>query len=243
MVRPLCSNHAAARGFHTTRWSLVAAAGEPPPASSAALAELCQLYWPPIYAFVRRYQRDPQAALDLTQGFFAQLLEHNDLARVDAKRGRFRSWLLAALKHFLANERRRARAQKRGGGAAMLSIDAIDVEERWVEARAGVPTPEQLYHRRWALAVLDRVMDKLDLEHVQRGKREWFERLKIHIVGEEPSYDALAGELGVAPATLRVQVHRLRRRYHSVLRAEIAETVEAPEDVDHELRDLFAALL
>jgi DNA-directed RNA polymerase specialized sigma24 family protein len=169
MVRPL--GNVVARCFQTTRWSLVAAAGESTPETRTALAELCRLYWPPVYTFVRRTRRDPQDALDLTQSFFAQILAHNDLANVDRRRGRFRNWLLAALKHFLANERRRERAKKRGGGATVLSLDAIAAEEHCACAPVEVLTPEHAYDRRWAVTVLDHVMGKLEREHAQQDKR------------------------------------------------------------------------
>lgn len=242
MVRSLGNNHAAVRRFRTTRWSLVAAAAELTPGTRAALAELCELYWPPVYTFVRRSRHDPQDALDLTQSFFARILEHNNLASTDPQRGRFRNWLLAALKHFLANEWRRARAQKRGGGVTVLSIGATDDDSRHAHDPADSLTPEHMYERRWALTLLDHVMETLEREYATQGKREWFEQLKSHLVGDEPSYEALARKLGKASGTLRVQVHRLRRRFRDLLRAEITGTVEAADDVDDELRNLFAAL-
>lgn len=242
MVRPLGNNYAVAIRFRTTRWSLVAAAAESTPETRTALAELCELYWPPVYAFVRRSRHDPQDALDLTQSFFAHILEHNDLASTDPQRGRFRNWLLAAIKHFLANEWRRACTQKRGGGATVLSIDATDAEGRYAHEPADSRTPEHMYERRWALSVLDHVMATLEREYAAQGKHAWFEQLKPHLVGDEPFYEALARELETAAGTLRVQVYRLRRRFRDLLRAEIAGTVGAAEDIDDELRNLFAAL-
>ena len=233
---------AAMSQFPSTRGSLIAAAAGLTPGTRAALAELCKLYWPPAYAFVRRSGRSPDDALDLTQSFFARVLEHNDLASFDPRRGRFRSWLLGALKHVLANERRHAAAQRRGGGVDMLSIDAVDAEHRYAREPADRLTPERAYERRWALTVLERVLGRLEQEQAAQGKHERFERLKGFLVGDEPSYEALADQLGEAAGTLRVQAHRLRRRYRDLLREEIADTVEGPADVDDELRHLLAAL-
>lgn len=242
MGRPL-DEIAGARRFHTTRWSLVAAAAEASPETRTALAELCRLYWGPVYAFVRR-SRDRDDALDLTQSFFTRLLEHHDLARVDRRRGRFRNWLLAALQHFLANDRRRERAQKRGGGALPLSLDAIEAEERHVHAAVDAVTPAQIYDHRWVHTLLQHVMDKLEREQAQRGQLAWFKRLQPHLLENavEP-YRELARELGVSDGALRVQVSRLRRRYHDLLHAEVAETVACADDVADELRSLLAVLL
>jgi RNA polymerase sigma factor (sigma-70 family) len=228
--------------FPTTRWSLIVAAAGTSAGRRAALAELCKLYWPPAYAFVRRSGHGPEDALDLTQSFFARMLEHNDLASFDPQRGRFRSWLLGALKNFLANERRHAQAQKRGGGAALLPIDALDAERRYAREPADLLTPERVYERRWALTLLEHVLGRLEQEHAAQDKGERFERLKGFLVGDEPSYEALASQLGESAGALRVQVHRLRRRYRDLLRDEIAETVEDPAGVDDELRHLLAAL-
>lgn len=228
--------------FPITRWSLIAGAAGATAGTRTALAELCKLYWPPVHAFVRRSGHRRDDALDLTQSFFARILEQNDLASFDPQRGRFRGWLLGALKNFLANERRHALAQKRGGGAAMLSIDAVDAEHRYAYEPADLLTPERIYERRWALTVLEHVLDRLAQEHAAQDRRERFEQLKGFLVGDEPPYEALAGQLGEVAATLRVQVCRLRRRYRELLRDEIAETVEDPADVDDELRHLLAAL-
>ncbi len=231
-------------GFRTTRWSLIAAAAGLTAETRTALAELCELYWPPVYAFVRRTGRSTDDARDLTQSFFARILEHNDLTRFDPRRGRFRSWLLGTLKHFLSNDARRERAQKRGGDAVVLSIEALEAEGRHEHehGHADLLTPERIYERRWALTVLERVLGKLEQEHAKEDRHARFERLKGFLIGDEPAYEDLAGELGEEAATLRVQVHRLRRRYRDLLRAEIAETVDQSADVDDELRHLLAAL-
>jgi RNA polymerase sigma factor (sigma-70 family) len=228
--------------FRTTRWSLIAAAGGSTADRRAALHELCELYWPPVYGFVRRSGRAAPDALDLTQAFFARILEHNDLATADPQRGRFRSWLLGALRHFLANEWHRQRAQKRGGGMTPLSIDAIAAEGRYVHELADTLTPDRLYERRWALTLLGHVIDQLGDECAASGQAERFDRLKGFLVGGEPSYEELAAELGEAAGTLRVAVHRLRRRYRDLLRARIADTVERSEEVDEEIRYLLGVL-
>jgi RNA polymerase sigma factor (sigma-70 family) len=228
--------------FRTTRWSLIAAAGGSTTERRAALHELCELYWHPVYAFVRRSGRAAPDALDLTQGFFTRILEKNDLATADPERGRFRSWLLGALRHFLANEWDRERAQKRGGGVPALSIDAVMAEGRYVHELADPLTPERLYERRWAITLLEHVVDELGQECAAAGQAARFERLKGSLVGAEPSYEELAAELGEAAGTLRVAVHRLRRRYRDLLRAHIADTVERSEDVDEEIRHLLGAL-
>ena len=234
-------------GFRTTRWSLVTDAAGLSAEAGAALAELCKLYWPPVHAFiresVRRSGRDPSDALDLTQSFFELIFERKDLANADPQRGRFRAWLLGAVKHFLANEGRRGRAKKRGGGTPVLSIDEHAAEGDLTHEPADALTPEHAYARRWAHTVLDQVMCRLEHEQATAGKRERFACLKRFLDGDEPVYDELASELGEPVGTLRVQVHRLRRRYRDLLRDEIAHTVETPAEVDDELRYLLAALL
>ena len=227
--------------FDTTRWSVVRAAGGPD--SSAALALLCRAYWYPLYAFVRRRGYSAHDAQDLTQGFFAQLLARNDLATVDRARGRFRSFLLGALKHYLANEWDRAQAQKRGGGVALISIDDAEAERRYQDEPAEQITAEQLYDRRWALTLLDQVLAKLSAEMSIAGKSAQFEALKFCLTGEPgAAYTEIAERLGTTEGALKVAIHRLRDRYRALLRAEIAETVGSEADVDDELRQLFAAL-
>jgi RNA polymerase sigma factor (sigma-70 family) len=231
--------------FATTRWSLVLAAGQrSSPQSSAALATLCENYWYPLYAYVRRRGHQADEARDFTQAFFARLLEKNDLAAADPGRGRFRSFLLTSLKHFLANEWDRNRAQKRGGGRSALSIDFGTAEERYRAEPAHDLTPERIFERRWAFVLLENVLARLHDESAQAGKSDSFDRLKGFLTGEQPTgtYGQLAAELNMSEGAVKVAVHRLRRRYRELLRAEIEETVADPDEIDREIRDLFSAL-
>lgn len=228
--------------MHTTRWSVVLAAGAD---SRDALAALCESYWFPLYAFLRRSGHGPDEAEDLVQGFLTGLLERKDLARVDPARGRFRSFLLAALKNHVANERDRARAQKRGGGAVPLSLDARDAEARLALDPTDRRPSEKSFEREWALALLDRAMARLAAEQARVGKRELFEALRPQLSGADgesaPQAD-LARRLSVTENALRVALHRMRRRYGELVRDEIAQTVGDPADVEREMRDLFEAL-
>ena len=231
--------------FQTTNWSLIAAAASAgiTVETYAALDQLCKVYWTPVLVFVQRSWRDPESARDLAQSFFTRILEHhNTLATVDPGKGRFRAWLLGALQHFLANERRRERALKRGGGIDSLSLDEINDDDCCARAPADPFTPERVYDRQWALAVLERALDGLRREYVEKDRYQRFEQLLGFLMGDSPAYDAVAGRLGVKPKTLRVEVHRLRRRFRNLLRAEIKATVQRPADVDDELRHLLAAL-
>lgn len=231
--------------FATTHWSLVLAAGRrASPESADALVALCRAYWYPLYAFVRRQGYRPEDAQDLTQAFFARLLEKNYLADADRQRGKFRSFLLAALKHFLANERDRARARKRGGGQTVLSLDFAVAETRYGHEPADPMTPERLFERRWALTLLDRVLGRLQDEHVAAGKGPWFERLKEFLTREPgaTSYRDVAQRAGTTEGAVKVAVHRLRKRYRQLLEEEIGHTVTRPEEVEDELRQLFTAL-
>lgn len=236
---------AGGRQFATTHWSLVLAArGGDSPQSRAALAELCAAYWYPLYAYVRRRGHDADEAQDLTQGYFARLLEKDDLRDVDRARGKFRSFLLASFQHYLCNEYDRARARKRGGGRQPLPLDFPDAEGRYTREPAHDLTPEKLFERRWALALLDQVLGRLREEMTRAGKGAHFEALKPYLTGEEPpgGQRAPADELGLSAGAVKVAVHRLRRRYRELLRAEIERTLERPEQVEEEIRDLFAAL-
>jgi RNA polymerase sigma factor (sigma-70 family) len=230
--------------FATTRWSLVLLAGERrSPQSAAALAALCETYWFPLYAYIRRRGHSVYDAQDLTQAFFARLLEKNDLAAAEPGRGRFRSYLLTSLKNFLANEWDRHRAQKRGGGRCALSIDFETAEDRYRREPGHNETPETIFERRWALLLLENVLARLREEAIQSDKMKDFERLKVFLTGEPPTatYAQLSAELGTTEGNLKVAVHRLRRRYRELLREEIAQTVGDAEEVDQEIRDLFAA--
>ena len=231
--------------FLTTHWSLVLAAGQRAlPESEKALASLCESYWYPLYAFVRRLGRQPDDARDLTQGFFARLLEKDYLRAADPGRGRFRTFLLAAFKHFLANEHERAAAQKRGGGRVIVSLDFAAGEGRYSLEPAHGLTPERVYERRWALTLLDVVLQALQDEFARPNKVKHFERLKGFLTGEGSSdpYRQVAEELDMTEAAVKVAVHRLRRRFRELLLAEIAQTLDDPTEADDELRHLFEAL-
>ncbi len=235
----------APRQFASTRWSLVAAAGQrDSPESAAALASLCQLYWYPLYAYARRRLPTPEDAQDLTQGFFAVLLEKEYLRQADRQRGSFRSFLLTAFKHYLAKERDRANAQKRGGGLAHLPLDFQAGERRYQLEPTHAADAEALYERRWALTLLEQTLARLRDELTRAGKERWFEALKATLTGEDAPrpYAELAGELGVSAEAVKVTVYRLRRRYAELLRTEIAQTVGSEAEVEDELRSLFAAL-
>ena len=231
--------------FATTRWSMVVrAGGASGPAARRALAELCQIYWYPLYAHVRRCGRPVHDAQDLTQEFFAHLLARQTLGRADPTRGRFRSFMLTALNHFLADERDRARAAKRGGGSEVLPLDMAAAGERYDADATGTAAPDLAFDRRWALALLDTVLRQLGEEYLTAGRAELFAALRPTLtgLGETQPYAELAARLGLTEGALRVAVHRLRRRYRSLLRAEIAQTVESPAETDAELRHLFRAL-
>ena len=230
--------------FQTTAWSLVlAAAGNPTTDSRQALASLCQTYWNPVYAFIRRCGHTPDQSQDLTQGFFTRLLEKQFLQSVDRQRGRFRSFLLAAVKHFLANERDRAHALKRGGGHVPISIDLLEAESWYKPAAVETTTPERLFERRWALSVLEQVMARLRAEYSAMGKADLFERLEGLLNKDaDARCEALALEMGVSAGALRMSLHRLRRKYRHILREEIAETVSTPTEIDEEIRFLMSVL-
>jgi RNA polymerase sigma factor (sigma-70 family) len=237
--------HSGSRQFATTRWSLVLAAGQRgSPQSSDALATLCVNYWYPLYAYVRRLGHDADEAQDFTQAYFARLLEKNDLAAADPGRGRFRAFLMTSLKHFLANEWDRARAEKRGGGRSVLSIDFGTAEERYRAEPSHDLTPEKIFERRWALVLLENVLARLHDESAQAGKADSFDRLKGFLTGEQAAvtYGKLAVELNTSEGAVKVAIHRLRRRYRELLRAEIEETVADSDEIDQEIRDLFSAL-
>jgi len=230
-----------ARDFHTTRWSLVLCAGGEGAGAYSALSGLCEAYWYPLYAFIRRQGYTAHDAQDLTQEFFAGLVERGGVGHVAPERGRFRTWLLTALKHFLINEWRRARTQKRGGGAITVSFDD-DAEARYLREPADPMSADKLFDRRWALTLLDRVLERLGTELAQSGKSAHFEALKFCLGGEKHAYGEIAISLGMTESAVKVAAHRLRERYRALIRAEIAETVASSEEVDGELRDLFAAL-
>ncbi len=244
-MRHPTSDHAHPRGFATTRWSLVLAAGRgDAPEAGAALAALCEVYWYPLYAYVRRSGHPVEEARDLTQEFFARLLEKRYLRAADSERGRFRSFLLVAFKRFLARERDRAGTLRRGGGRRRLSLDFEQGESRFRLEPATDVTAETIYERRWALTLLERVMDRLRDDVERSGKRDEFDRLKVFLTGEAaaPRYREVADATGTTEGAVKVAVHRLRRRFREAVLAEIAQTVTRPEDVEEELRHLFEAI-
>jgi len=237
--------HAKTSEFQTTSWTLVLAAAFVPTVDShEALARLCQIYWPPVYAFIRRngYERDQ--AQDLSQGFFTLLLEKNYLLGANPERGRFRSFLLTAVKHFLANEWDRSHALKRGGGEAPVSIDLVEAERWYTPATATHETPETLFERRWALSLLEHVTAKLREEYAAIGKVDQFDALYGFLTRESDgvAYHAAAQKLGLSAGAARMTVHRMRRKYRSLLRAEIAETVATVDETDDEIRFLLSTL-
>jgi RNA polymerase sigma factor (sigma-70 family) len=233
------------RDFATTRWSLVAAAGRrDSPEAAEALETLCEHYWYPLYAYVRRRGLSPEDARDLTQEFFATLLEKDRLRRADPNRGRFRAFLLASLANFLANRQRYERADRRGGGRVTESLDWESGEQRYLREPIDELTPERVFDRRWALTILERSIDRLRAQHVESGRGHWFEALRETLMGGTggKSYDQLAQELGVSESAVKVAIHRMRKRCGELLREEIAQTVTNPQEIDEELAYLFAAL-
>ena len=233
------------RRFATTHWSIVAAAGgRPSPESRDALAALCRAYWYPLYAYLRSHGRRHHDAEDLTQEFFATLLDKGYLQAADQRRGRFRSFLLTAFKRFLAKARERANAQKRGGGRTVLSIDFDTGEGRYAREPSHDWTPERVFDRRWALTILDQVLARLGAEYAASQKNRLWEQLQPYLTGTAgaPTYAAVAAVLGMTEGAVKVAVHRLRQRYRELLRDAVAQTVARPKDVDDELTHLLAAL-
>ena len=231
--------------FTPTHWSVVlSAADSTAPASLAALEKLCQTYWYPLYAYVRRKGCGPEDAQDLTQGFFARLLEKKFLRQVDRGKGKFRSFLLASLEHFLAKEWRDAKRQKRGGGCPHIALDSLEAEERYRLEPSDTLSADRIYDRRWALALLEATFARLRAECAASGKTALFEALKGTLCAEEgPSSQAeLAARLGMSVGAVKVAAYRLRQRYGELLRAEVADTVATEGEVDEEIRHLFAAL-
>ncbi len=230
--------------FSTTQWTLVVAAGDSQhPDSAKALADLCQGYWYPLYAHLRRRGYPREEAEDLVQGYFAQLLDKRYIKAADRDRGRFRSFLLASLKNFAANEWDRKTAQKRGGGVTTLSLDFETAEGRYHIEPPDERTPEQAYDRGWAVTQLEQVLVRLQEETEASGKAARFESLKGFLTGHDQDvrYKEIAEELDMSEGAVKVAVHRLRQRFGQVLRDEVARTLNDPTDVDDEIRHLFAA--
>lgn len=231
--------------FSTTHWSVVLAAGqESSPDAALALAELCRGYWYPLYAYVRRKGYAVADAQDLTQEFFARFLEKNYAGVADRRKGKFRSFLLASLEHFLAKEWTRAHRLKRGGGKTIIAWDGCDPEERYRLEPADDSTAERIYERRWALTVLEEAMGAVQRDYTAAGKQGVFEALRAVISGDDAdvSYADLALRLEMSEGAVRVAVHRLRQRYGEAVRVEIAKIVQRPEEIEEELRHLFGAL-
>jgi DNA-directed RNA polymerase specialized sigma24 family protein len=236
---------AAVQGFQTTRWSLILAARDGQSAEAKeALAALCGAYWYPLYAFVRRKGYDAETAQDMVQGFMARLLEKRDLVAVDRGKGRFRSFLMAACTHYLANQRDHLRAQKRGGGRVPISIDGSTAEGRYGCEPAHRLTPERLFEKQWALTLLERVIERLEAEMAGAGKSRQLAVLKPALLGaaERAPFARIAAELGVSQDAARAAAHRLRRRYRDLVRDEVARTVDDSADVEDEIAALFSAL-
>jgi RNA polymerase sigma factor (sigma-70 family) len=228
--------------FPATHWTVVLAAGRPTsPQAQAALETLCRAYWYPLYAFVRHRGHSPEDAQDLVQGFFAQLLARKDLARVERDRGRFRCFLLASVRHFLANEWDRERAAKRGGGAQSIPLDEVLAESQFTREPMHELTAEKLYERSWAWTLLERVRTRLREEFRAHDKSARFELLEKFLPGEESdlTYAEVGARLALSEGTIKAEIHRLRERYRAVLRDEIAQTVASPDDVAEEIHHLM----
>jgi RNA polymerase sigma-70 factor (ECF subfamily) len=238
-------NTASPLDFASTHWSIVLAAGDLEQRHAReALSKLCETYWYPLYAYVRRRVPDVSEAQDLTQAFFVELLEKNFVGSATPHRGLFRAFLLTAFKNFLAKELEKAKAQKRGGGRAPISLDfaAADSSLR-IDPAAGL-TPEQLYDQQWAIALLNQIMEQLRVEFVEKGKAKQFDELKGFLIGDHAgnTYAQVAAKLSMTEAAAKQAASRMRRRYRQLLRAEISHTVSEPDEIDDEIRKLFAVL-
>lgn len=231
--------------FQTTQWSVVMAAGrDSSHVAAGALEQLCRAYWFPLYAFVRRQGYDAHAAADLTQGFFAELLRRKDLKDVDPGKGKFRSYLLASLKHYLTNQRAHDHAQKRGGGQAILSLDFEQADQRFRLEPANEQTADSFFLKQWALALIEQARAAIREEYQNTDRAALFDALQPFLVGEPAAktYREIAEPLGKTEGALKVAVHRLRQQFHRQIRQEIARTVASEDQIDDEIRDLFEAL-
>jgi RNA polymerase sigma factor (sigma-70 family) len=231
--------------FATTHWSVIlCAAQRETPEATAALEQLCRSYWFPLYGYARRRGYNVQDAQDLTQEFFAALLGKNRLVNVSPYKGRFRSFLLASFNHFLADAHDRRTCLKRGGNCELVSIEAQEAEDRYKLEPVDHRTPESLYDRQWALALLERVLERLRQELIAAGKGKLFEELQGFLLGERGGARQveLAARLGLTQSAVAVTVHRLRHRYQALLREELSRTVADPREVDEEMKELFTAL-
>lgn len=233
------------QAFPTTQWSLILrVTGGDPLERQKALEEICTLYWPPVYAFIRSRGHPPHDAEDLTQGFFADLLKRNDFAKADAALGRLRTYLLASVQNLLTSEFRRGRAQKRGGGAVILSLDVAKAEaDCWIPEPTDALTPERVFERQWALTVMEQVVVRLEEYYRNKGQAELFAALKPCLMRDDAAclQVDLAARLGLSESALRVKLHRLRKRYGDVLREEVGATLRPEESVADEIRHLMNA--
>ncbi len=232
--------------FCTTHWSQVLAAGRSPsPGAEQALESLCCADWYPLYAFLRWQGHSPVDAQDVVQDFFSRLLAHNYLGHADRTRGRFRNFLLTSLKHFLINEWNKANCQKRGGGRQIISLNTDETESRRAVQAVDGRTPEKAFARQWAMVLLERVLNQLEGEFAEARQEGLFQELRPFLTGEDGpgTYAEVGRRLGKTEGSLKVAVHRLRRRYRELLREEISGTVESPRMIDEEIRELFAALI
>jgi RNA polymerase sigma-70 factor (ECF subfamily) len=231
--------------FTTTHWSLVLNARDlSSPQATEALEKLCRTYWYPLYAYVRRQGEDEDSAKDLTQEFFARLLQKNYLAQVQREKGKFRSFLLASLKHFMADERDKARAQKRGGGQPLISLDDTTCEHRYRLEPVDAMDAEKLYERRWALTLLEQAWERVKEEYAKTGKTEFYDHLKALESGDRnaPSYAQVAAELKLTESAVKSAVFRMRRRYRELVREEVGHTVDSPVEVDAEIKHLITVV-
>jgi len=231
--------------FATTHWSVVlAAAQQEAPEAAAALERLCSTYWYPLYAFVRRQGYEVADAQDLTQGFFAHILSRSFLKRASPAKGKFRSFILGSLKYFLADEWAKLQAQKRGGGCTPVFLDAQTAEARYRLEPVDLMDAEKLFERRWATALLERVLERLEEEYSKSGRKPAFDQLQVSLLGdkEAASYAEIAAASQMTEGAVKVAVHRLRQRYRELFREEVAHTVEKPSEINDEVRHIFAVL-
>lgn len=229
----------------TTQWSQVLAARDGSETEARrALESLCETYWLPLYAYARSLGHDSDKSRDLTQGFFTHLVEKNILQSVEPSLGRFRSFLFASIKHFIAHHHRKERALKRGGGTSTISLDSTAGEDGMTNVPIDTMTPEQVFEYRWGLTVVERALDRLASEWGEENRARIFERLKPHLTGQEPRvpYREVAADLQMSDVAIRGAMYRLRQRYGKLIRAEIAETVADPADVDDEVRHLLTVI-
>jgi len=232
-------------GFGVTRWTLVLAAGRGNDSAHAAeaMAELCRTYWYPLYAYLRRRGHSTHEAEDLTQAFFAKLLDRDLLANIDRQKGKFRAYLLTSLKNFLADEHDRAQAQKRGGGQPVISLEGVDPERRYRLEPSHDLSPEKLFEKQWALSILERVLSRLETEWIAAEKAELFRHLQPTLAGGQSArYDEIASRLGMTEGAIKSAAHRLRLGYRALLIDEISQTVAEPGEVEGEIRYLMSCL-